>query len=1189
MKKITLFLFALIMSWQINAQCDAGLSSVNITTSGGGYASEKWVSISTEPNGIGNIVWSQGNGTYGNGAGLINIDICLDPGTYYINCYDKYADTWDGTKYAVTSYGIILANNANLSPTSGDSEDVNGDWSTPELELESSEMFTVSAPPSCLIPSALTTNAVTSMSATISWQAPASVPASGYEFYYSESNVAPIASGTPEASTSANLTGLDGEETYYFWVRSICAVGNESSWVGPIAFYTGHCLPSSTASGTYINSFSTTGGISNVSNLSSGYTTGGYQNNYATGTVTSYAEGSVDFSSIMVGGSAGTAIWIDWNKDFIFSDATEKVFTTSSYGYDQSGTITIPAGTALGDYRMRVRVDYNDSTPDACSSSSTRTEAEDYKFTVVAQPTDDVDFANIQAFVVGNEAVSTMQDCQTVDVYAQAWQEGSTDAPGQAAGLLAWIGYSTENTDPATWPESAFTAAFYNTDSGSNDEFKVSYSDLPEGTYYFASRFQLNFGPYRYGADGNFWNGTTVTNKVFTVATPVIVVSASEGAICSGESTTLSVTSENENYTYDWDNSLGAGETFEVSPTSGTTYTVIATDSETGCTVTSSVTVTVNALPPAVNLNVESATICDGETLELVATGGNLERTVVSGTGTLTTIGDATSSALGPNPLQNYYGGAKQQWLYTASELASLGFSEGTEILAIKLDLATANETYALENLSIKMKLSEAISFVSSTAWESGMQTVKALASYTPVVGLNNFTLDQNFVWDGTSSLVIEMNYSNNNGGSSGTKNTAKYSATTFPSTLFYRVDSDTPAEVDSYIGVASFIQNFRSDVSFDYVIPTTTQWTPVEGLYTDAEATVAYVQGASVEIVYAKPAGNMTYQVVSSTASCPSVATEVAITVNAIITPDFAAIAPICAGDDAPILELTSPNGVAGTWNPATVDTANSGSYVFTPNAGQCALTQTLTVAVNELPSLIINDPAPVCASGTVDITATEITEGSSIDITLSYWADPAGTVSFPDPSAITSSGTFFIRAENASGCSVILPVTVEVKEAVDAPSTTTPIQDFTTGDDLSTFEVTGENLIWYNAETEGSELPSTTVITTGTVYYVSQTVDGCESADRLMVTAGEDLKAPGFDKLSLKYYPNPVSDILIITYSNAIESVEIFNVLGQKVYQKAHNNQEVKIDMSSLATGNYIVKVMSKGLVENLKVIKK
>ena len=103
MKKITLLLLLLTFCFEVNSQ-----STINITTSGGTYAGEKWVSITTEVNGGGTQIWGQGDGTQCNGSGLINEDISLAPGTYYVNCYDQYDDGWDGTLISVTAYGNVI-------------------------------------------------------------------------------------------------------------------------------------------------------------------------------------------------------------------------------------------------------------------------------------------------------------------------------------------------------------------------------------------------------------------------------------------------------------------------------------------------------------------------------------------------------------------------------------------------------------------------------------------------------------------------------------------------------------------------------------------------------------------------------------------------------------------------------------------------------------------------------------------------------------------------------------------------------------------------------------------------------------------------------------------------------------------------------------------------------------------------
>lgn len=138
--------------------------SVYITSSGGSLATEKWMSITTGPNGTGTQVWGQGNGTYGNGQGLLTdqqVDLSAYCGqTLYINAYDRYDDSWDGTTYviydAAGQTGNLLANNGGASPDSGDDNDCNtSNWCTtdPASELEASEAFTVPACP-CTFPSA---------------------------------------------------------------------------------------------------------------------------------------------------------------------------------------------------------------------------------------------------------------------------------------------------------------------------------------------------------------------------------------------------------------------------------------------------------------------------------------------------------------------------------------------------------------------------------------------------------------------------------------------------------------------------------------------------------------------------------------------------------------------------------------------------------------------------------------------------------------------------------------------------------------------------------------------------------------------------------------------------------------------------------------------------------------------------
>lgn len=82
--------------------------------------------------------------------------------------------------------------------------------------------------------------------------------------------------------------------------------------------------------------------------------------------------------------------------------------------------------------------------------------------------------------------------------------------------------------------------------------------------------------------------------------------------------------------------------------------------------------------------------------------------------------------------------------------------------------------------------------------------------------------------------------------------------------------------------------------------------------------------------------------------------------------------------------------------------------------------------------------------------------------------------------------------------------------------------------------------------------------------------------------------LSNKSFDFASLKVYPNPVKDVLTLSYSQNITNVSIFNLLGQQVINKALDNSEAQIDMSVLPQGAYLVKVNVQNQVKTIKVIK-
>lgn len=82
--------------------------------------------------------------------------------------------------------------------------------------------------------------------------------------------------------------------------------------------------------------------------------------------------------------------------------------------------------------------------------------------------------------------------------------------------------------------------------------------------------------------------------------------------------------------------------------------------------------------------------------------------------------------------------------------------------------------------------------------------------------------------------------------------------------------------------------------------------------------------------------------------------------------------------------------------------------------------------------------------------------------------------------------------------------------------------------------------------------------------------------------------LSAPSFNVADFKAYPNPVKNILNLSYTQEMSDVAIFNLVGQQVLSKKVNATEGQIDMSNLSQGTYLVKVTVDNQVKTIKVIK-
>jgi gliding motility-associated-like protein len=109
------------------------------------------------------------------------------------------------------------------------------------------------------------------------------------------------------------------------------------------------------------------------------------------------------------------------------------------------------------------------------------------------------------------------------------------------------------------------------------------------------------------------------------------------------------------------------------------------------------------------------------------------------------------------------------------------------------------------------------------------------------------------------------------------------------------------------------------------------------------------------------------TYTFTPDAGQCATTAT-MSVTVNPIVTPSFTQVNPICSAGTI-TLPTTSTNGVTGIWSPSVNNTATT-TYTFTPDAGQCATTATMSVTVNTI-DVTINGPFTITEGESVQLQA--------------------------------------------------------------------------------------------------------------------------------------------------------------------------------------------------------------------------
>jgi len=339
----------------------------------------------------------------------------------------------------------------------------------------------------------------------------------------------------------------------------------------------------------------------------------------------------------------------------------------------------------------------------------------------------------------------------------------------------------------------------------------------------------------------------------------------------------------------------------------------------------------------------------------------------------------------------------------------------------------------------------------------------------------------------------------------------------------------------------------------------------------------------------------NGTYYVSQKVNGCESLRVQVIASAQGSVAAPTASIQNICgSGTVAQLVAQILPNATAEWYSSATATTPLApttalinGTYYVSQRVDNCVSVK-VAVAVR-----VISTSAP--AVGATSMCAGSVVSDISLPtpsgVSYNWYLNSTSTTPLPSTDILQSGYYFVARVEN--GCeSLRTQVQITVNSRPNSPSGATP-QTFTDYAEISNLIMNEPNVVWYATYDDAMKginaLSKSMPLVKGTTYYaVIIGANGCPSLPT-PIEARIVLGVNDFDLSKLKYYPNPVNDVLTITYTDVITNVEVFDLNGRMVIKRDFDNQTVQLDFSSLSAGTYMLNIKTKENSQFVKIVKK
>ncbi len=381
------------------------------------------------------------------------------------------------------------------------------------------------------------------------------------------------------------------------------------------------------------------------------------------------------------------------------------------------------------------------------------------------------------------------------------------------------------------------------------------------------------------------------------------------------------------------------------------------------------------------------------------------------------TFGNGTFTTMVYN-FYRLFGGQKTQYIFTAAELQAKGLTAGP-ITALAWRTGPTQSIDTMRNYSVSVGNTTENSLSGGFIMTGLTDVIPTMPTYIPGAGgyanaTQNFVTP--FIWDGTSNVVIQVLWNNNDAGTpSSSTNPSTFYTSGYPTgtTRYYYADNlPTSDFVNSVTG--GFTSTIRPDMMLKQGLPYTYSWT---------QSANGGLSATNIPDPTATPTGGAGIYTYIATVGDGVCTANDTVLVNVLTAPTVdlgAATATIC-GTNPTVLSTatTASSTLSYAWtfdgtpmtgvNTPTHGAVNAGLYKVTVTdlAGQKASD---SVTVTTAPAFVYNnfaDTVQVCIGGTRILDA-----GANYGSYL--WSNGATTRTIP----VSTAGVYTVTVTNAGGC---------------------------------------------------------------------------------------------------------------------------------------------------------------------------